>query len=197
MTRQLRVAGKIDWAALAAIVASIAALAATATSILTFRYLREEATHVQLTTRLDSLWHLDAQWTSGDMADTRSAAAAALLDAHPTPDVDAVLDFFDNIALLLQRGALDEEMVWHQFYWPMANYWLASQDYVRRARRDDPVLWQDLEGALPRLTAIEARRRRSDGQAIPTPAQIRDFLTAESDASECSEDDDEARRTPL
>ena len=184
---------------LAALAASTAALVAAASAGMTLWYLREQAAHVELTTRLDSLWHLDAQWTSGDMADTRSAAAAALLDARPTPDVDAVLDFFDGVALLLQRGALDEEMVWHQFYWPMANYWLAGQEYVRRARKDDPVLWQDLEGALPRLMAIEARRRRRGvDQSTPTPAQIRDFLAAESRTGECSEDDDtEARRTPL
>ena len=181
---------------LAAMAASIAAVAAVATSVLTFRFVKDEAAHVQLTTRLDSLWHLDAQWTSGEMADARSAAAASLLDSHPTPDVDEVLDFFDNIALLLQRGALDEEMVWHQFYWPMASYWMASQDYVRRARKDDPVLWQDLEGVLPRLTAIESHRRHSDGKAIPSAAQIHDFLTNESSTGECS-DDDEARQTPL
>ena len=151
-----------------------------------------------LNTGLDSLWHFDAQWSSDGMMDARSAAAAALLDGRPSHDIDDVLDFFDQIALLLNRGVLDDEMVCYEFYWPMANYWSASQEYIRQVQHEAPGAWEQLAAVMPRLTTIEARRRKHAAEAaIPTKAQIGEFLAAEVRNGECTDDDAETRKTPL
>ena len=193
------VTGSVNWTALAAVAASLTALIALATAVMIFRQVRNDTQRILFNTALDSIWRFDAQWNAEGMADARRAAAASLLEGQPSGDVEVVLDFFDQIALLVNRQALDEEMVWYQFYWPMANYWGASQNYVHEVARDDPLRWEQLSSVMPRLVAIEARRRkRTAEQAVPTSAQIKDFLTTESEGGECEEDEDaDARRMPL
>ncbi len=190
--------GSVDWSALAALAACVTAVAALVVAVTTVSQVRQQTQRVLLNSGLDSLWHFDEQWNSDGMMDARSAAAAGLLDGRPSHDIDEVLDFFDQIALLLQRGALDGEMVCYEFYWPMANYWFASQEYIRQVQRDAPAAWEQLAGAMPRLAAIEAQRRKRTAEAsVPTKAQISEFLTAEARNGECAEDETETRRTPL
>jgi predicted membrane-bound mannosyltransferase len=190
--------GSVNWSAVAALAACATAVAAMVVAVASVSQVRQETQRVLFNTGLDSLWHFDAQWDSDGMLDARSAAAAALLDGRPSHDVDDVLDFFDQIALLLTRGVLDEEMVCYEFYWPMANYWAASQEYVHQVQRDAPGAWQQLAAVMPRLTTIEARRRqRPPAAAVPTRAQIGAFLTAETHNSECTDEDDDTRKTPL
>ena len=190
--------GGVDWSALAALAACVTAIAAMIMTITTVSQVRQETQRLLFNAGLDSLWHFDAQWNSDEMMDARSAAATALLDGQPSHDIDEVLDFFDQVALLLKRGALDEEMVCYEFYWPMANYWFASQEYIRQVQRDAPAAWDQLAVALPRLAAIEARRRTRTAEAsVPTKAQIGEFLAAEARNGECAEDETETRKTPL
>jgi PAS domain-containing protein len=190
--------GGVDWSAVAALAACVTAVAAMVVTVTTVSRVRQEAQRVLFNSSLDALWHFDEQWNSDGMIDARSAAAAALLDGRPSHDIDEVLDFFDQIALLLRRGALDEQMVCYEFYWPMANYWFASQEYIRQVQRDAPAAWEELSGTLPRLTAIEVRRRkRTAEESVPTKAQISEFLAAEVRNGECAEDETETRRTPL
>jgi hypothetical protein len=183
----------------AALAASVTAMVALATAVMIFRQMRADTQRILFNTALDSIGRFDEQWNSDAMADARSAAAASLLSGQPNRDVETVLDFFDQIAMLANRQALDDEMVWYQFYWPMANYWRASQDYVRTMARDDPLRWEQLTTVMPRLEAIEARRRKHTAeQAEPTPAEVKDFLTTESEGGACEEDDDSGtRKVPL
>lgn len=183
---------------MAALAACVTAVAAMVVAVAVVSQVRRETERVLFNTGLDSLWHFDAQWNSDGMMDARSAAAAALLDGKPSHDIDDVLDFFDQLALLLNRGALDEEMVGYEFYWPMANYWFASQEYIRQVRRDAPATWERLAAVVARLTTIESRRRRQTAEAVvPSKQQIGEFLAAEVRSGECEEDDAETRKTPL
>ena len=190
--------GRVDWSAVAALAACATAVAAVVVAVVIVSQVRQETQRVLFNTGLDSLWHFDAQWNSDGMMDARSAAASALLDGRPSHDIDDVLDFFDQVALLLRRGALDEEMVCYELYWPMANYWFASQEYIRQVQRDAPAAWEQLASVIPHLTTIEARRRqRTSEAAVPTKQQIGEFLAAEVRNGECADDDAETRKTPL
>jgi len=192
-----RDAGRLDWAAVAALAASVTTVVAIVTAVMIFSQARQDAQHARFNATLESLWRLVDQWNSADMTTARSGAATALLADQPNHDVDDVLDFFDEISFLLSRGALDEEMVWYEFYRPMANYWFASQDHVRQVQRNDPTTWEQIGRTVTRLVAIEARRRsRTSDDLVPSRAQIREFLTAEIGNAEC-EEETEARRMPL
>jgi hypothetical protein len=144
---------------------------------------------------LDAVWRLDEEWKSAGMVASRNAAAAGLLAGEPTRDVDDVLDFFDEIAFLADRGALQEEMVWYRFYRPLASYWSASQEYLRGRTSE----WQHLGDLLPRLATIERQHHKDrwrDG--IPSKNDVREFLDGETDAAPCeSGADQEAGNTLL
>jgi hypothetical protein len=191
--------GAADWGALAAVGACVTALAALAMVLMVFVELRADLQRGRFGAALDSLWRLTAEWSSPDMAAVRASAAGALLDAQPNADVAAVLDFFDEVAFLLSRGVLDDEMVWYEFYRPMAAYWFASQRQVDAAQRTDSTEWEQLREAIGPLVAIEARRRQKPADAaVPTAAEIHDFLTAELSNGECDElQSAGVRRVPL
>jgi len=189
MGRQPPPSGRIEWTALLALAGTVSALAAVAMAALAIWQVRQSAERAAVTAGLESLWHLEARWESPTMVATRQAAAASLLDGSPTEDVDALLDFFDLIATLVNRRVVDEEMLWQELSWPILNYWTASADYVRKVRHDEPTMWQGAEDLVNRLLTIEARkRRRSLNDARPSQDEVQDFLTderGEAEAPEC------------
>jgi hypothetical protein len=189
--------GRLDWAAVTGLAATVAALAAVATAAVLFWQVRQEARRARFSTAVESVWQLNDQWNSATMVDVRSAAAGELLSGKPTSDVDAVLNFFEEVVLLVNRGAADERLAALQFYWPMANYWVASRDYVRQVQQDEPSAWADVRAMVTRFGAIEARRQRTPGAAVlPAAAEVQQFLTDEQGGDECS-DDSEVQKTPL
>ncbi len=184
------------WAAIAAILL----LLATSLAVVVFaRAWQQRAQRDSLRASLDVLARFDVEWASEDMTKARSAAAASLLAQHPTAEVEDVLDFFDEIAYLLQRDVVDIELTWYRFYWPMANYWSASRDYIAKVRHEDPDIWENLEKVVSTMTAIERdRRKHSSPDGKPTAEQTRRFLQNEVDAGQCTdESDEETQRTPL
>jgi len=189
-------AGKVDLAVVASLLAAIAALAAVATAGLVAWEVREEARSARLNAGVEAFWHIDDQWNSSAMSEMRSAAATALLTRKPTADVNPVLDFFHELALLMERGTLDEELTALQFYWPLANYWAASSDYVRQVQGEEPTAWKDVGGLLDRLGAIEAQRKqRRLSEVRPSASDVQQFLVDEQGENECT-DESEAEKTP-
>ncbi len=192
---------RVDWSAVTAVMSGLTALAAAVIAVATLSFVRSsvptERPPAPMSASLESLWRLRDQWEREDMASLRSSAAAALLDRQANDDVDDVLFFFDEIAFLWKRGALDEELIWYEFYWPMANYWTASQDHVRTLRSDDATRLAALEELMKRLVVIEVRqRKKTEADAVPTAAQVRDFLNAEIEGDPCMEDDEDTHRVP-
>lgn len=190
-----------DWTAVTAVLSGLTALASIVIAVATLSYVgstaRISGSSADLGTSLTSLWRLRDEWDSQDMASLRTNAAAALLDHQPNGDVDDILFFLDEIAFLWKRGALDEQLIWYEFYWPMANYWAASQDRVRTLRDGDPSRLRPLAELMQQLLIIEMRERnKTEAEAVPSGTQIHDFLTAEIEGDPCMEDDDELRRFP-
>jgi len=80
----------------------------------------------------------------------------AMRDRAELPDdVEEVLDFFDDVALLLKRDALDEEMTWAFFFAWLSRYVLASEAYVIEKQRHDPAVWRNVRPLFDRLLAVE------------------------------------------
>ncbi len=190
--------GSVNWNALTALAALITAAAAVGMSLMLAISLRSDWQRSRFTSALDTLWRLDADWNSVGMQDARSAAATALLAGRSAREIDVVLDFFDEVALLLQRGAVDEELVWYEFYHPMASYWYASQKYMSKESSDGKMPWEHLAVVIPRMLDLESQRHhRPVEEAMPTMTQLRDFLNTEIDAGTCEEGpESEVRQMP-
>ena len=191
--------GEVDWGAVAALLATVAALAGIITALTAVTQVRSMERENRFVSGLEALWRLDGDWNTPEMGDIRSQAAGALLSAQSSDGIATVLDFFDEVAFLLDRGVLDEDMVWYRLYPPMTNYWFASKEFVRQMRKQDASMWAHLDKIIDRMLAQQARRRnRAVDDVKPSKAQIRDFLNGELGQGQCVEDEDmDTRKVPL
>jgi hypothetical protein len=188
--------GKVNLSALATLLAALASFAAVVTAGLVAWQVREESRVSRESVRVELLWRLTDRWNSADMEDIRSVAATALLSGNPSSEVGTVLDFFEQITLLIKRGVLDEESAAQYFYWPLANYWAACTAYVQQVQREDPSAWQTIPGLVQRLGEITAQRKRRAAKEVgPSADEVQQFLRDEQGENECT-DDSEVQKTP-
>jgi hypothetical protein len=130
----------------------------------------------RLTMHTQVFHQLLSRWESADMQKIRSYAASSLLADKPISYVDDVLDFFETLALFRRRKILDEDIVWHTFYWAMVCYWCKTESYIRDAQKDEGAeTWKDLSELMPVLIRREGTR--------PTAEQVKQFLTDETSRS--------------
>ena len=184
------------------LLAALAALAAVVSAGWVVSQWRTANQQALLSASLTLLDQLDDRWNSDTMLDVRSSAAAGLLAGDPTPDLRTVLDFFRELALLVRRGAVDEEFAAIKFYSPLAAYWSASREYVQRseeAKGQPAALEQlsELEELTKRLGAAEAARRHvQPADLLPSKDEVTRFLESERSDEEC-DDDTPVRAEPL
>jgi len=134
----------------------------------------------------ETLLHLDDTWQSERMLKTRAAAARQLQEVRAgksvrelfegnESDVDEVLDYLETVAFFCKRKVLDRELVWNMFYWPMANYWLACDNYIRHVRGiEGRHTWDNFSRLLPKLADMHRE------EAPPNEANLPLFLATEA-----------------
>ncbi|OXI85718.1 hypothetical protein CFB50_13810 [Burkholderia sp. AU33423] len=93
-----------------------------------------------------------------------------------TADIDAILDFFEGVALYERSGAIETEFVWHGFYMWFSYYYHLTKSYRTEVRQDDSETWADLESLYQRLSAFEGTAQPQ----YPTPAEMAEFLNDET-----------------
>ncbi len=104
---------------------------------------------------------------------SRDLLSGRVLEAEP------ILDFFETMALLLRRGALDKEIVWHTFFYWIDHYYEACNDFISERQLKDPLVWKDLTALVTSLRAFQAEQVGSSSYKPPTPDQIAAFLAEE------------------
>jgi len=88
--------------------------------------------------KTDTMFKLREQFSGKGMLKARAGAARHLIanDKGHDQNVDEVMDFFEDVAFLLRRDAIDVESVWQYFsYWSEA-YWQAALYYRMEKRRN-------------------------------------------------------------
>jgi hypothetical protein len=107
------------------------------------------------------------------------AKACHELAVGKTLEAEPILDFFETIALLLRRGALDAEMVRHTFFYWIDRYYQALEPVILERQRKDPLVWKDLTALEKALQSNKARELNVDTLPKLTPEQIAEFLVEE------------------
>lgn len=89
-----------------------------------------------------------------------------------------VMNFFEDLGMCLDRGYLDEELVWNTFGFYALRWWMACKDYVlqERRRHNDQTLFADFEGLGKKMRTRDVRAKLEE----PTSADIEKFLLDES-----------------
>jgi hypothetical protein len=80
---------------------------------------------------IELLFKFDDRFNSEAFQRTRVSAAKALQRNEDSVAIDDVLDFFETMGLLAQRGALEPEMLWHTFFNWLDGYWHAAREYFK------------------------------------------------------------------
>lgn len=126
---------------------------------------------------IDLLFRLEADFFGPNKKIQRFKASSDLLQGAFL-EAEPVLDFFETVALLVRRGALDKEIVWHTFFYWIDRYYEACKDSIAERQCADPLVWKDLTAFVQELRRFQARQSTLPYRP-PSPEQIARFLAEE------------------
>lgn len=131
---------------------------------------------------VELLFKMDDRFDSPEMRITRKLAAEALLKKENLKDAEDVWDFFETLELMLRRKVLDEEMVWHTFFYWIEGYWYASRVYIAAHQEEEPLTYTGFRDLYERVLAIEKRGLEKKRRSYEPyqPEDIEKFLKEEA-----------------
>jgi hypothetical protein len=128
---------------------------------------------------VDLLFRLENDFFGPSKKAQRARACRDLANGNAA-EAEPILDFFETMALLLKRGALDEEMVWHTFFYWIDHYYQALAPYISERQAKDPLVWQDFILLVKKVRSLQAKRLGFTKLPAPSPDDIAAFLTEEA-----------------
>ena len=127
---------------------------------------------------VDLLFRLESDFFGNSKKQQRVRASRDLEDGRVL-EAEPILDFFETMALLLRKGALDKELVWHTFFYWVDHYYEASKDFIGQRQQKDPLVWKDLTAFVADLRGFQATQLGATTYRTPTPQQVAEFLAEE------------------
>ncbi|HEX4158065.1 MAG TPA: hypothetical protein VHY79_06290 [Rhizomicrobium sp.] len=120
----------------------------------------------------------------GSLISDRKLLARQLLDSVAHEEInEPVMNFFEDMGMLLRRDFLDREMIWDTFSYYARMWWSACKDYIakERANLGDNTLFRDFDWLVERISEDDVRKRRKTRAELePSPSDLRVFLGAEA-----------------
>lgn len=165
----------------------ILALATVALALVAVIALMAESRNSRMALTADVMLRVQDKFDSPRMLKVRRRAVEAIQDFRNkktetlSDDVDDVLDFFEEVALLVRRNVIDKRAARHAFYHWLDGYWWASVEYINTKREKDTTLWEDLCWLHSQLVQL-----KNEGEMLPpladrrlTDEQVQEFLKEE------------------
>jgi hypothetical protein len=110
-----------------------------------------EAKRAQFQHGVEILLKFNDAFSSEVMQKARHRAASGLKENRHEEALD-VLNFFETIALLVRKKAINEFFVWHSFFEWIHGYCFLTKDYIASCHAQDHTSWEDLVWLHDRLT---------------------------------------------
>jgi hypothetical protein len=128
---------------------------------------------------VDLLFRLEADFFGPAKIKQRALAAKSNLE-DPTNflEMEDILDFFETLAMLVRKRALDPYMVWHTFDYWIERYYTIAKPHIRARQQQEPGVWEDLSWLMPRLEKLQSKRGSSS--ATLSPQMLSAFLAEEA-----------------
>jgi hypothetical protein len=115
------------------------------------------------------------QFENEPMVQYRTATAQKRLAGEPYPaEAQRILGFFETIALLVDRGFLDEYDVWSSFSYWMFNVYADFRSDIEQEQKEDPAYYRNFCDLIERLREIEAEPPATNSDR-PSREQVREF----------------------
>src|SRR6266851_1593681 len=108
----------------------------------------------------------------------RTCATKRLSGADGFPEEGWVLDFFESVAGLVDRGYLRDTDVWNNFGNEIFPLYADVRDRIQQDRKSDPAEYSNLLSLVHRLELIENEHQGS--LANPSKEDIREFWRDEA-----------------
>jgi hypothetical protein len=122
---------------------------------------REEAKVQHLVEELNEFDHPpysdDRKTLALQRMDARQEALKALNVDDPPDAMYNVLNFFEHVSLLANRGYLDKEMAWSDFSYWMFNIYADSRPLIDAERKYDPAEFSELTKLMEDMRQIEIK----------------------------------------
>jgi hypothetical protein len=138
---------------------------------------------IKSTLQAESIIKLMDKFDSDEFQEKRKRAAHDCLnhleEKNPGVAIEDILDFFDDVAFLVTKGALDAEMMWHPFYHWLRMYYQASEQYIINRTKTESAVWNYMRSIYPRLSEIEKAESRGLYKDKLTDAELRFHLQEE------------------
>ena len=166
----------MDWSALTAGATAAAAVAALTAALVTWRVGTHQVRAATAANGVNLAIQLRAHVNSLEFRTARYRAAGALLAEEYTSDVVYVLDELETIGLLINKGVLDQEIIWTMLSALAINYVAAARQSIAADRQRNPTLWTNLLSLEARMLAVE---RQEGGTDLDAAATCRDYLMSE------------------
>jgi hypothetical protein len=127
---------------------------------------------------IDLLFRLESDFFGPAKRLQRVKAAEGLLRGDVL-EAEPILDFFETMALLLRRGALDREIVRHTFFYWIDRYYQATETVIAARQQADPLIWKDLTGLVVTMRRSKAAELRPAPYTTPSLEEVDRFLREE------------------
>lgn len=128
--------------------------------------------------QIQHLLTLTQQFEQDPMATYRRQLAEKRLRNEKDPEeLYNVLNFFDTVGLLVDRGYLNESDVWDTFSYWVFNVNSDARDIIEQEQRADPNAYSRFTSLVGRLQRIEVQHHGTG--ARPTKDEVMDFYRSE------------------
>jgi hypothetical protein len=153
--------------------------------LLTFAGLIYQRMRARFNLEIDLCVKVTDKWDGEHMRKQRANAARSLLIDRkaPSPSVDAVCDFIEDLGYLVQRGAISERSAWQYFAAIVMPYHEITLDYRRQYTADEAEVWMAFDRLYDKM--VEQDRLACARNKLPSPLpwskdDLDEYLAAES-----------------
>jgi hypothetical protein len=168
----------LDWPLFSVLVSVLGVILANCYTII-------ESRRGRFSRSIDLLLRLTDEFDTTALRAARKAAALNLLESTHQPGADKpqkiVLNFFEKVGYLQNRGALDAKAVWQELSTWLIPYFYCSSALIEKLIQRDPNTYAQLRKAYNRIEAIEKRNNGTGSiAALIAPTAIQEFLRNEA-----------------
>jgi hypothetical protein len=157
-----------DWTALTAAATAAAAVAALTAAVVTWRVGNHQVRSANVANGVNLAIQIRAHVNSVEFRAARYRAAGALLASEYTSHVVYVLDELETVGLLIEKRALDKEIIWTMLSALVMNYVAGARSFIQADRQRNPTMWTNLLSLEKHMVEVERGQGGTDLDATDT-----------------------------
>ncbi|MEW5940246.1 MAG: hypothetical protein AB1750_11325 [Chloroflexota bacterium] len=115
---------------------------------------------------------------SGQKRGKNKRRKSSIFISEGSVELGEVLDFFQLIAVMVRKNALDEDIAWNFYGYYLEGYLLLSRNYIDFCRQSSPDYWEDVDWMYKLFVKIE-KKESTIGYKMLSPEELQSFINDE------------------